>query len=41
LPYLLSAVYIIIVNGGEEFEFWSEGILVTEVCSSVDQGSED
>jgi hypothetical protein len=33
--YLLSAASIILENGGEEFQFLGEEILVTESCGCV------
>ena len=39
--YLLRSVSIILENGGEKFQFLTEGILVTESFGSVYQGSQD
>jgi hypothetical protein len=36
-----EAQSIIAENGGKEFHFLGEGILVTESCGSVYKGSED
>jgi hypothetical protein len=38
---LLSAVSIILKNGGEKFQFLVEGVLITEGCGSVYQGSKN
>jgi len=39
--YLLAAVSIFLENGGEKFQFLSEGIVVTKSFGSVYNGSQE
>jgi hypothetical protein len=41
LSYLLGAASIFLENGGEKFQFLSEGILVTNSFDSVHKESQD